>query len=90
MQKQIVRYMENFLSSYSYGYERSFNVHQALSALIENWKKVLDNKCFGRAVLMDSSEAFDSINHDVLIAKLHAYGFINNSLKLLYSYLNNR
>ena len=90
MQKQIVRYMENFLSLYLYGYERSFNIHQALSVLIENWKKVLDNKCFGRAVLMDSSEAFDSINHDILIAKLHAYGFSNNSLKLLYSYLNNR
>ena len=29
-------------------------------------------------------------NYDLLVAKLHAYGFSNDSLKLLYSYLNNR
>ena len=53
-------------------------------------KKVLDNKDFGGAVLMDLSKAFDSINHNLLIAKLHAYGFDKSSLKLLFSYLNNR
>ena len=41
-------------------------------------------------MLMDSFEAFDTINHDLLIAKLQAHGFNNDSLKLLYSYLNNR
>ena len=29
-------------------------------------------------------------NHDLLIAKLSAYDFSNDTLKLLYSYLNNR
>ena len=36
------------------------------------------------------SKAFDTINHNLLVAKLHAYGFSNDSLKLRYSYLNNR
>ena len=53
-------------------------------------KKALDNKDFGGAVLMDLSKAFDSINHNLLIAKLHAYVFDKSSLKLLFSYLNNR
>ena len=39
---------------------------------------------------MDLSKAFDTINHNLLIAKFHAYGFTNDSLKLLYSYINNR
>ena len=38
---------------------------------------------------MELSKAFDTINHDLLTAKLHAYGFDKSSLKLLFSYLNN-
>ena len=90
MQKQIVGYIENFLSPYLWDYRENFNAQQALLALLENWKKVLDNKGFGGAMLMNLSKALDTINHDFLIAKLHAYGFSNDSLKLLYSYLNNR
>ena len=59
-------------------------------ALTENWKKVVDNKGFGGAVLMELSKAFDTINHNFLVAKLRAYGFSNGSLKLLYSYLKHR
>ena len=32
---------------------------------------------------MDLSEAFDTLNHELLIAKLSAYGFNNGSLKLI-------
>ena len=39
---------------------------------------------------MDLSKAFDTLNHDLLIAKLHAYGFDIKTLKLLHSYLTKR
>ena len=51
---------------------------------------LLDNKGYGGAILMDLSKAFDTINHDLLIAKLHVYGFSKESLKLIKSYLTNR
>ena len=39
---------------------------------------------------MDLSKAFDTLNHELLIAKLHAYGFDESSLELLHGYLSNR
>ena len=42
------------------------------------------------SMMMDLSTAFDCISHDLLIAKLHAYGFDKPSLKLMHSYLNCR
>ena len=50
----------------------------------------LNNKGFGEAALMDLSKAFDTINHNLLIAKHQAHGISNNSLKLQFSYLSNR
>ena len=58
--------------------------------LTENWKKSLDQKKFVGAVLMDLSKAFDSIPHDLLIAKMHAYGFSIDAVTFFYSYLKRR
>ena len=38
---------------------------------------------------MDLSKAFSTLNHDLLIAKLEVYGFSENSLNYIQSYLRN-
>ena len=52
--------------------------------------KVSRYKGYGDAVLMDSSKTLNTLNHDLLIDKLHLYGFDVKTLKLLHSYLTKR
>ena len=50
----------------------------------------VDNKKVFGALLTDLSKAFDCICHDLLIAKLNAYGLSLPALKLVHNYLQNR
>ena len=54
------------------GNRKGFNTQHALLTLVENLRKSLDKKGFCGAILMDLSKAFDTLNHDLLTAKLHA------------------
>ena len=90
MEKQIGDYMKIHLSDYLCGYRKGYNAQHAIVALIEKWKSSLDKNGYAGAVLMDLSKAFDCLNHELLIAKLHAYGFSKESLELIRSYLKNR
>ena len=50
----------------------------------------MDNKGVAGAVLTDLSKAFDCLNHELLIAKLNAYGFSRSALLFIHSYLTDR
>ena len=58
--------------------------------MIERWKNSVDNSGFAGVLFTDLSKAFDCLNHRLLIAKLHAYGFDKSSLKLILDYLSYR
>ena len=58
--------------------------------LTETWKKYLDNNESFEALLTDLSKAFHCVNHELLVAKHHANGLDNSSVRLIRSYLNNR
>ena len=55
--------------------------------MTEKWRTTLDNKKVIAALSMNLSKRFDGLPHDILIAKIHAYGFEMSALKLIYSYL---
>ena len=72
------------------GFRKGYNTQQALVRFLEKTKLCIDVGGKVGAVMMDLSKAFDCLRHDLLIAKLHAYGFSHDALSLLYSYLHNR
>ena len=91
MQSQIKNYIDKYLSPFLCGYRKGYNAQYALTAMIEKWREYLD-KTDGKAgaILMDLSKAFDTINHELLIAKLEAYGFDESALNITLDYLSNR
>ena len=88
--KKITIFMDPLLSKYQCGFRKGYSAQHCLLAMLEKWKNAVDKgKIFG-ALLTDFSKAFDSLSHDLLIAKLNAYGFSLLTLKLVHSYLSNR
>ena len=90
IQDKLTPLIDKCLSVFISAYRKKYSTNHVLIRLIENWKKHLDNKKFVGAVLMDLSKAFDCIPHDLLIAKMNAYGFDFDTLVFLYSYLKRR
>ena len=57
--------------------------------MLEIWKRATDNNDAFGALLTDLSKAFDCLSHDLLIAKLYAYGLDIYALNILQDYLHN-
>ena len=90
MQHQISTFIENHLYVHMCGYRKGFSTQHALLTLLEKWKKSLDGHGYAGAIITDLSKAFDTIDHELLLAKLHAYGFEKSALKMVSGYLENR
>ena len=88
--KQINNFMENKISKCVTGFRKSRGTQHSLIVMLQKPKKALDKEENMSAIFMDLSKAFDTINHDLLLAKLKAYGFSKQALSFMCSYLKNR
>ena len=89
MQKRILEYIDKHLSPQLRGYRKKYSTQMTLISMLEKLKLSIDNKGFAGRVLMDLSKVFDTINHQLLLAKLHAYGFSKQASAITRSYLSN-
>ena len=87
LKQKLNEHSENTLPFFIVAYRQAYSTQHVLIRLIEDGRSNLDNDHLVGAVLMDLSKAFDCIPHDLLIAKLHANGFHEDALVLIYSYL---
>ena len=88
--KQIDNFIKNKLLVKLCGFRKNHNTQYSLISMLEKWKASLDKGEYVGVIFMDLSKAFDTINHDLLLAKLKAYGFSYNALAFMLSYLKNR
>ena len=90
IQEKLEPFINTCLSSFISAYRKQYSSNHVILRMIETWKQHLDNKKFVGAVFMDLSKAFDCVPHDLLVAKMHAYGINLNTLVFFYSYLKRR
>ena len=87
---KLVSYLDKYFSPFISTYRKSYSTQKVLIRLLEESREKLDENFIVGAVLMDLSKALDCIHHDLIIAKLAAYGIERETLRLIYSYNKGR
>ena len=90
LHNQLSDYVENIVNVILCDFRKVHSTQHALFKLLQSRQKELDEKGMVATVLMDLSKAYDCIPHDLLIAKLNAYGIDSVGLLLISDYLSRR
>ena len=70
----INEYIESFLSKILTGFRKHHTIHMIFYLImLESFKEALDNGNSVSAIFMDLSKVFNTLNHDLLIAKLEVH-----------------
>ena len=80
--------MENIFNVILCDFRKVPSTQHALFKLLQLWQKELDEKGMVETVLMHLSKVYDCIPHDLLLAKLNAYGIDSGGLLLISDYLS--
>ena len=80
----------NLLFTSQYGFRSNHSTELAALHLVDKISNYMDSGEVPMAIFLDLSKAFDTLDHDILLSKLHHYGIQNSSLNLFKSYLSNR
>ena len=71
-------------------FRKRFSTQHCIIKLIEKWRQFLDQSLVFGILLTDLSKAFDCLSHELLAAKLNAYGLETSIVRLIFEYLTNR
>ena len=73
-----------------YGIREKNSTQLAALELVDRITRDLDIGNTPISICIDLSKAFDTLDHNILLSKLHCYGINGSALQLLRSYLSNR
>ena len=84
----MIRWKTNSLNT-AFAFVRIITQNSLLKT-IESWKAKLNNGSKLGVIIMDLSKAFDSLNHDLLLAILDSHGLDNNAVSFMRTYRTSR
>ena len=73
-----------------FAYRKKTSTEHAVLTMTEEWRKNLDKGFDVVALFIDLSKAFDTVDHNILLAKLEHYNFHPNFIRLIKNYLEDR
>ena len=89
---RLIDFVNQFNQIYprQFGFRKAHSTIHTLINIVERIRKGLDNGEFACGVFVDLQKAFDTVDHDILLAKLDHYGIRGTAYQWLKSYLSNR
>lgn len=92
MKSHLIQYLEskNIFNPSQFGFRRKRNTFLALNIFSYDVFSAIDNKLCVLSLFIDFAKAFDTVNHNILISKLHHYGIRGPILSWLKDYLVER
>ena len=78
------------LYNFQYGFRNNSSTEIALSQICEDLATRMENSSIACSVFVDLAKAFDTVDHEILVSKLHLYGVRGLPGRLICSYLSNR
>jgi len=92
MYKRLVQHLEsnNKLTTAQFGFQKDVHIEDAVFFLLNNIITLLDQRQHVGGILCDLTKAFNCVNHNTLLNKLHYYGIRGTCFSWFKSYLENR
>ena len=90
MSNKIILTSSEIICKFQFGFCKKYSTNHVLLSIVDPIRNALDKEMFSCGVFIDLEKAFDTVNHQIVLSKLHHYGIRWVATKCFPSYLSNQ